>query len=654
MIPRPLLLTGCFILPMFAGWALRGVKVSAGNNQAATQTTTAPSNMPSMPKGMDDLATRIWLAEHLPDADGAHMTEIARRLHAMPEIRPQVWHALFSCWFEKAPAAAWDFAERNPELRDIALEEWATLDLTAARAALKSPSAYDLTALVRGTVNKDVVTAFRLIEEVLAIDSGNQENPVYRFRLQDRHFAELASLDPDAATEWMKRLGIEHETGDFEGALLWGRWKKDPAAAREWLRHQEHPDGLVRELASFAEDSDFYRPALLDFIADVHPPGSARNTALKYLLTGLAGYDPDYAAKEAARVIPDQAIRAEVIAEIASMMARTDFAKAWALLDTLPPSVQGVRRVELPKIEIHSGSQESEDELGGPIHYAWGLTSMRGIDSPGQVRSSLLRNLMETDKDEAIRFMDRIPAKDLFPMGEDAIRLWMVRDRDEGVRWLAGKLGHQGDAVELEYLADDIMDVSGQTSLIRSLPEGTMRTVLAMRAAEEMAEADPLAALDFAREASTSGIPLARAYAEWSSNDPVAAMEHLAGDADAPAEAWEEVAEDAFEKNPEATAAAIENLPDSPARDTAIRSVMTSMVDRDPLEAGAWALALGDTAKRKAAMEEVFRKLTMDLRLTRDPATAGELRQQLHDAADLPEAERQQWADRIDHEFSQP
>ena len=259
-----------------------------------------------------------------------------------------------------------------------------------------------------------------------------------------------------------------------------------------------------------------------------------------------------------------------------------------------------------------------------------------------------------TDKEEAIRLMDRIPAQDISTVADDAFGLWAYRDYEEAVRWLAGKLGEQGDFGEVEDMVNDAANMEVQLPLLRSLPEGTVRNALAAKVAAEMAEADPLAALDFAHEAGTSDEVVARVYDAWSENDPVAALNHLAGDADAPAEAWEEVTEEAFKKDPEIAAQAIETLSNSPARDTAIRSMVKSMVEDDPLQAGAWALALGDPDKRKAAIEEVFGKVSMDLRLARDPATAEELRQQLNDAADLPEAERQHWSDRIDREFTGP
>jgi hypothetical protein len=647
MLPRPLLLIGCFLLAVFAGKAARDARVRPIGAHAGTPDVTAPV-APPMPVGMDDLATRTWLAENLPDADSARLKEIATRLAGAADTSPVMWRGLFSCWMEKDPATAWAFVAGNHDLHAIALEEWAAIDPASARAALQSPSADDLTALVRGAVKKDVVAGFRFLDEALAAGAEAMDGAKQRFGLDDRHFAELASKDPAAATAWVKRLKLHY----LDGALFWGRWENNPAAAKEWLSQQDHPGSILSELAFFADDADHYRPALMDLVADAYPPGNRRNEAIQGLLENLAERDPDFAAREAARVIPDERMRAEAIAEIASLVAKTDFAKAWALLDTLDPSIQDIKRLDLPQIEVRPG----EESYTPPWRFQFGgdFSCMRYLQTPGSVRSDLLDAMMETDKEAAIRLMDRIPTQELVSSGGNAIGLWMSRDYDEAVHWLAGKLGSQGDPEDLEDLVEHYNNVDEVHALIRSLPPGTVRTALVAEAVGESAATDPLAALDFAREACSAAEPVTVVYDVWAWNDPLAAMDHLANDDAAPAAAWEEVAEKAFKKDPELTAQAIENLPDGPSRDTAITTVVNSMVNADPVQASAWALALGDVAKRASAMESAINRAALDLRLARDPATAETLRQQLDEAGDLPEAERQRWLDLIDQEFTAP
>lgn len=647
MIPRPLLLSGCFVLATVAGWTVRQATVSSSSFEASQHASTSAPAAPPIADDMEDLDLRIWLAENLPDAGSARLEEIATHL-AKTDTSAIIWHGVFSCWMEKDPAAAWAFAARNSEPRSIALEEWSAIDPASARAALQSPSVDDLTALVRGTVKKDVVAGFRLLDEALAAGAEAMDGAKQRFGLDDRHFAELASKAPEAATAWVKRLKLSY----LDGALLWGRWENNPAAAEEWLSRQDHPGSILSELAFFAGDGEHYRPALMDFVANASPPGNRRNEAIQGLLENLAARDPDFAAKEAARVIPDERMRAEAIAEIASLVAKTDFAKAWALLDTLDPSIQDIRRLDLPQIEVRPG----EESYTPPWRFQFGgdLSCTRYLKTPGSVRSDLLEAMMETDKEEAIRLMDRIPAQALVASGGNAIELWISRDYGEAVPWLAGKLGSQGDPECVEDLVEFYHNAGKVHALIRSLPPGTVRTALVAAAVGESAATDPLAALDFAREACSAAEPVTMVYKVWSWNDSLAALEHLAVDSEAPAAAWKEVIENAFKKDPDLTAQAIDELPDGPARDTAIGSVVKSMVNADPVQASAWALALGDAAERASAMESVINRAALDLRLAHDPATAETLRQQLDEACDLPEAERQRWLDRIDQEFPAP
>ncbi|MCW1884329.1 hypothetical protein OKA04_06270 [Luteolibacter flavescens] len=595
---------------------------------------------------MDDLATRIWLADNLPTASSERLEEIAASLLNVPDLDDRAWIGLFSCWFEKAPRAAWAFAAGRSDLRGIALEEWAKLDPGNARESLGPLSPDDLLALFRGAVEKDVLTAFRLLDEASAGDASLLDLSTIASQLERVRIADLASRDPEFASFWVDRLDLRYA----EGALLLGRWKNDPAAATEWLGRQEHPADLLGELASFTYYDD-YSPALMDFVAGNFPAGNRRMEAIQRMLEQIAYKDPEFAASEASRVIPDDGLRAEAIGKIASLVADTDFDKAWSLLDTLDPSIQGLRRVSLPKIET-----QPELATGNTVRafqYGFHLTSMRGLESPGNVRSNLLESLIYTDKDEAIRLMEKIPAKDFHYVGSSAFATWAARDYRDAVLWLAekrstgtgGDIGDILDLVQVDAMRQEV------PALIESLQPGTVRSALVALHAEDLAESDPLSAIAFAREATTADVGVSRAYATWADHNPLEALEYLKDDDAAPLEAWKSVVRQSFKEAPERTALVISALPSGDARDSAISSVLTLLEDSDPLSSGAWALFITDENSRKARFGSMIEKLTMDLRAAHDPATAEELRQQVEDAAGLSDTERQLWLDRIDLEF---
>ncbi|MCW1926451.1 hypothetical protein OKA05_28125 [Luteolibacter arcticus] len=654
MLPRTFLPAGCLILAMIAGWAARQAESpSAEAKQAAEPEAAAPATgAPPMPAALEPDAIRFWLADHLIDATPGQMEDIAARLLAIPDVNARSWCGLFSCWFEKDAATAWTFASVKPDLRSIALEEWAALDPAAARAAIDSASMDDWRALVGGAVRRDVEETFRLLDKALA--DGIEVKSFYQegLGLENRHFAELASRDPEAATLWVERLGIASK--DIAGALLWGRLKKDPAAAREWLNKQEDRVEILKDLASVAARTNSYSPAVVDFIAEFMPPGNARIEALQALLSGLAWRDPEFAAKEAARVIPDPSVRADMIAGIASRIADSEFNKAWSLLESLGPSVQWSLRTSIPGVELQAGSDSGA--LSPPIHYLSGFFGPQR-NTPANVKDYLLLRLIESDQDEAIRLMEGIPAAQFLDEGKSAILLWMERSPEEAVRWLAGKLGTEDGYTSREAWNQIEFKLRGfnpleRAALIKTLPPGSVRTELVTQRAMEMADDDPLAALEYARKTDTAEQPVVWAYLSWSQSDPSIALKHLSEDPDAPVAAWSAVTGSVIDDFPDEVTHALLTLPISAGRDAAIAKILEWPDDVDPVKTVTLALALGDAGKRKNAFEMALSRVSLDQHLVRDPATAETLRNQLEEAAQLSEAERQQFLERINLEFT--
>lgn len=651
MLPRPLLLAGCFILAMFAGWTARNARTRqpAEGKQASPLSATTPTSS-TMPDGMDDKTARLWLADHLSESSSEQLADIAARLGKIPELSSKAWQGLLLCWFEKDPAAAWAFASTKPDLRLIALEQWACLDPAASRSVMDSTSKEDWEALMNGATGKDVVEAFRLLDE--AVEEGFDVKGLYHSQsgLRDWYFTQLAVKDPDAAAMWVERLGIELES--IKGAILWGRLKNDPAATKEWLSQQQDRAIHLTQLAAFARGSDSYQPAVIDLIAEGLPPGNARLEAIQGILNGLSWRDPEFAAKEAARVLPDPSVRADVIANIASLIADTDFNKAWSLLEALGPSVQGNQRRSIPEVDVHDGS--GSGALQPPANYWSGFMGPEG-QTPDSVKSFLLDCLMESDKDQAIHLMDEIPATGFLTVGGDAFHKWASHSPDEAIHWLAGKLGTESGQVKdtgkwnfIESLLTELSPEK-QDAFIASLPPGSVRTVLVAKHAKDMAWDDPLAALKYARETDTADQSVVQAYSVWAACDAAEALSHLSEDASAPVGAWTEATDMAYEDGPAEFTEALLTAPASVGRDAAILKILESGAREN---SGALALAIGDDIQRRDAFEKVLTGISMDPRLAHDPATESALRKQLEEATGISEAARHQLTERINLEFT--
>ncbi len=471
---------------LLVGWICK----QAENRTTAAPPATADLFLTSIdapfPDQPDDLEVRIWLASALVEADSNRLGEIAARLAEIPELDEKAWHGLFSCWFEQDPAAAWAFVGERGTLRRIALEEWAALDPAAARAALESPSAGQWLRLVRGAARTDVVVAFHFLGEALGagleIDFDSSV-PLYPLGMEPLQLAELARTDPLLAVEWAERF----KQSSLLGAVLSGWHEHDPAEALAWLEQRPDRDRILFDLADYLDDIDVpYRPALADLLLNSLPPGNDRLEALQQVLESLGRVDPELAAKEAARVFPDPELRAEAIGKIASIVAETDFDKAWRILDQLDPSVQGIRRVDLPAIEVIDG--ERTRSVTAFSSYEWDLTSMRGLVSPAEVRSDLLQSLLDVDKEAAIRLMEKIPAEDFAGVGEDAFDTWQARD-PEAPPSVWARIA--GDA--LQEAPEEFARVVGD------LPDGAARDAAARKVVELASRSDdPLPAAGWA------------------------------------------------------------------------------------------------------------------------------------------------------------
>lgn len=639
---------------MLVGWVCRQAESGRNGDPAAAAAAVFEAAIAApFPEQAEDLEVRIWLAGALAEADAPKLAEIAAKLSTVPELDDKAWHGLFSCWFATDPATAWAFASGSDHLRRIAVEEWAALDPAAALAAVDNPDLTEWPLLIRGAGRNDASAAFELLEEALAagvkIDLQSF-SPLDEFGLEPRHFATLAATDPHSAVAWAERF----PKTDLLGAAFSGWHEANTADALAWLQSRPDRDDILFQLADSLRYSVPYQGALVDLLVDGLPAGNRRLEALHEVLEYLAYEDPDLAEKEAARVFPDPELRAEAIGKIASIVAETDFDKAWEILDQLDPSVQGIRRVDLPSIELADGA--GTRTLNFHSSYAWNLTSMRGLVSPAEMRSMLLDRMIGVDKAAAIRVMDRLTSEDLFQIAEPAFETWQYREPEEAVRWIARKLGDQGELYRVEdFLYDDWQDPAALRNLIQELPEGTVRSALALQAASDLAGSDPLAALRFARDSSNAPEVVEEVYNTWAENDPGAAFEHLSSDPEAPASAWARIAGNALKEVPEEFVQKVAELSDDAAHDGAAAKIVEfSIQSDDPLPAAHWALAIRGEAERQAAMEEVFQRLGGDLRLARDATTAESLRGLVSSSYILPETEKEQWLERIDLEFTPP
>ncbi len=599
----------------------------------------------------DDVDFRIWLAGALVDADTARLKEIATSLVGNGEKK--VWAAVFLRWFRVSPHDAWGFALDRPEgnsaaeIRLAALEQWAAIDPAAARAAVESPDKQEFDALVRGTKRVDIEAAFQLLGEVMKSQGvfGEESLPYLEgFGITVEDFAALGLKNPEMAlalVELWKR-------GEYLGPVLQGWIQSDPAAAREWI--ESRPDGLDHLDDAFfcmSDNGKSYSPKSMDFYMAMMPEGNRKYEIANEAIESLAYVDPAKAVSELNRIFKDPDNRAEAIGKVASIVARENPMMAWDLLEGVDAS-SGIRRVQVPRVE--TGDAEADEDGGAPHSYIWDLVSMRGLVSPAEAKSNLLESLIEVDKDQAIRLMDRIPPGDFIEAGEYAMERWGNREPEQACIWLARKLGDQGDLDDLIFLSwISEMDRETLGKLSTELPSGTVRTTVQTHLAAQLAGENPQAAFEFARGQGAGVEVIDEIYNQWAETNPEQALEHVRANQDASPQAWDAVVENALKKFPEETARAVQSLPSGKTRDAAVSSIVDYAVGHgDPLSAADWAVTVGDGSMRSRAMEAMLARVGMDLRLAGDGDAVAALRKAISKGNGMSADEKGRWLKRIE------
>jgi hypothetical protein len=612
-IARYLLLL-CGAVP--AGWVCKSWVFNQSTLLRDTPGLTVASLDANALSHADRIQSRLMIAEALVDADASVIPLIADVFLQNGKLDRRAWSVLFSCWMKVNPREAWGFANRHTETSNsiglpvIALEQWAEIDPQAARKILDAPDIRQYTALIRGMLKSDVSAAFHLMDEALAAGIKpeglfqNDTNALF----EEEQFMKLARIDPAYAVIWTERS--KHK--NLLGPVFLGWIDRNPQDARKWLdQRNDGPEILVESARYMSRMSGHYRPERMDLFMTWLPPGRTRNEIMRDALLSLAYGDPDLALKEVSRLLPDPVNRTETLGKIAGIVAMTDYAKAWDIVS---------------------------------------------LAGPADIKSQLLAGWIEVDKDHTRKLMEKLPAEDVARVAGDCIGRWVSRDPEDAVRWLARKLENQGDPVVVEQWLGGL-DMHGDSlrDLVNTLPNGTVRTALAIAVADELANSDPTRALRFARESASSNDVADAVYQSWASRDPMSALEQLAADDDASETAWKNVVNETCVKLPHETVGAIETLPPGQTRDAAVLAMVhQSAFGSDPLPVTGWALSIDDADSRHSALELVFTRISLDLRAARNWEMANAMRGLIQQSEDLPETERERWLERINREFTRP
>ena len=614
----------------------------------------------------DGIGGYLGLAEEILDAGSDEMTGIAKDLLSRERQRALVWKALFARWFRDDPESAWAFVSEHlmdgqkAFLSEIAIEEWATIDPTGAKEALSGEEERQMKALIRGALVSDIEFAFELLEEAGLIkiiplrNDGrfdfNSDDPYQVCRLPrlwtwNEKVLEFSRKNPVAALSWMENKNDE----DLLGPILLGWALEEPVKVKAWLDQYHDRERAVIEIGNYLMSFHHYQPEIMDFALQVIPAGDRKIKVAQHALESLAYKNPDLALKETHRLFDDAYIKAEAIGKIASIVAKSDYEKAWEILGELDPSILGIRRVVLPQIEISKDGEVEEER--GLYQYGWGLTSMRGLVSPAGIKSEMLYRLLKVNKAKTLELMSEIPVENFFKVGGYALESWVHYDRRAAVTWLAEKFGGQGNIEEIREWIDDFKDGGKiEPSFLETLPNGTVRAALAVELAES-----PQAALQAVREAGGDEKAVDNIYFNWAYDEPEAALNGIAADQDAPPDAWVTVTSRAFEKLPEETAEIVSNLPAGESRDAAVRRIAEMCSNGShPVVAARWALEIGDDTTRDKALEFVLEKTSLDLRIMGNDDVAERFREMISEDSKLNEAQKNHWLERLNLEFSAP
>ncbi|MCX6878287.1 MAG: hypothetical protein NTW21_31410 [Verrucomicrobia bacterium] len=609
------------------------------------------------------LNSRVALAEALADADAARLRKIATGLLARECRDIRVWRTVLQCWVTVAPQDAWTFAKRHadaqispgdpfaspPEpnsLREATMAQWGKVDPRAARAALGGPAALEFMALVAAAMEADVEYGFLLLAEALPAGHALPEGRLDRTK--DDLVANLARRNPTLALEWAQRLA----PGELLAPVLVGWIGNDPAASRTWLDQQAQRAEILEQAAEFmADDGHRYQPQMFDLILASLPPGNAKAQAVQRILDQLARVDPELAIKEVERTLTDAGARAEALATIAGHVLGGDPARAWAILSRLDPSACGIPRAELPATELIVDGETRR--LAPPSDFRRDLTN---VTAPGELKAQLLDDMIWTDKEQALRCLAQCPPENLATIGGRVLRIWAAHDPEEAAAWLAPKLGDHATTADIgNWFERSNLTPQEMRALAEALPPGGFRAAFAAWTAGELVAADPSAALDFARAADGSPAALTEVYQAWAEADPAAAMRHLAADPQAPPAAWTTLVETACHRFPNEIADLVAALPSGPARDAGLAALVVNEAPAaTPVTSVGWACGIEDEATRSATLESILDRVSLDLRLVRDGASAQSLRETVQAANAMPDSEKQRWLQRIDRELAPP
>ena len=371
-------------------------------------------------------------------------------------------------------------------------------------------------------------------------------------------------------------------------------------------------------------------------------------------IESLVYQDPDYAVEEVYRLFTNPSDQAEAIGKIGSIVAKSDFEKAWEILGGFDPSEIWIRRVLPPKLEVSKGGLI--EDVGGYSSYWWDLTSMRGLEPPGAVRSQMLADLLMVDKARALNFMSNLPPEQLLLITDETMERWMSHDPEEAVSWMAVRLGDGGEVDDIffgSWFLDFAEEQERAQTLLKNLPEGTVRTALVRHLASDFGDGNPEEILEVTRETGGDVEAITDVYGGWASKNPGVALESLVADTEAPADAWGAVASKAFRKMPEETAQIVNALPAGKSRDAAMLKIAgVCAEDSHPIAGAQWALAIGDETMRAKGLESILERAAMDLR--KGGEFAEEFREIIGADPSLSEGQKKHWLDRVEIEFEKP
>lgn len=630
------------------GWLARGFLLT---HPAPPPIDTPPPIPAQADLTGDRLDICVSLARELPSANSRTLHRYASQLlETQPDDKP-IWSALFERWIRIDPNAAWTFAstqidqEEHPSIFLLAISRWASIDPRAAHQALVNPSPKQLSAILKEAMSSDPAFAFSVLDGVTSALEGERSIP------WEKWIFDLARSNPSGVENWLN----QREKNDLFGAYLAGLAVTDQAAALRWLRSQKDQDLVFTQLGNFIGYGDHveYNAELIDFTSEVLPIGNRRLVVLKRALENLSYKDTEMAISEVKRVFIDPWQQAEVLTEIAENHRRKDFQKAWKIVQEIDPKVLWLRRVAIPKIEITQGGVTKDH--GGPFGYQWDMTSMRGLVEPAVIKSQMLADLLVVDRSAALSYLSNLPPDQILPIaGNGAFQQWVRYEPQEAIHWLANTLPQSVDQDQLDRLLDDsYFPAQEARDAFPRLPESNIKLALIDLVAGEIADESPASAIQFLQQEGGSEEAVEWAYFSYAYDDPAQALEALRNDSEAGPESWETVIERAIKVTPDAAIEAVIALPAGRARDLSTSEIAKYYSNEaDPVTATDWALGIDDPKLRQASFDAIIDHTTMDLRMARDAELKGELSQLISSEHSLSGAQKAQWLDRLETEFT--